>query len=84
MSESETEAPQVPPRGGPSSRLVIVLVVLAVFGGLVAAKAIGLRTTSPAERQRPSITSARNDASADYEAAMKTGKPVYVLFHSLT
>ncbi len=30
------------------------------------------------------ITSVHNDAVADYEAALKTGKPVYVLFHSLS
>jgi len=30
------------------------------------------------------ITSTHNDAVADYEAALETGKPVYVLFHSLS
>ena len=30
------------------------------------------------------ITSTHNDAVADYEAALKTSKPIYVPFHSLT
>jgi len=31
-----------------------------------------------------SLTSTHNDATADYAAALKAGKPIYVLFHSLT
>ncbi len=86
------------PKRIPSS-LVIVLAVLALFGGIMVAKgwidgastpaatvadAAAPSAPEPAKTAGSTITSVHNDAVADYQAALKTGKPVYVLFHSLT
>ena len=91
---SKTEKPKKPV--GSSPAVVIVLVVVALFAGVIVAKTVGKPPTpttaassaSPAgdagEPAGTTITSVRNDAVADYEAALKTGKPVYLLFHSLT
>jgi flagellar basal body-associated protein FliL len=75
--------------------LIIVLVVVAMFAGVLLAKTLTKSptkaasimagtagTTGPA--QGTPLTSTHNDAVADYEAAAKTGKPIYVLFHSLS
>ncbi len=75
-----TEAEEPTPRRI-SSRTAIVLVVIAIFAGLFAVKALDTRTQPAAG---DSITSVKNDAVADYEAALQTGKPIYVLFHSLS
>lgn len=67
------------------TRLVIILAILAVFGVVLVAKIFspppGSTETSGSGT---SLTSVHNDAAADYAAALKTGKPIYVLFHSLT
>jgi len=68
------------------TRILLVLVVVALFAGVFAAKVFSPRpqaggTTTQAAG---SLTSVHNDAVADYAAATKTGKPIYVLFHSLT
>ena len=84
--------------GGISPSVIIVLVVVALFGGVMLAKSMGGAPTAPtgteagaaaatvadASNDTPTITSTHNDAVADYEAALKTGKPIYLLFHSLT
>ena len=70
-------------------RNAIVLAVVVAFLVLVVAKLV---TDNAAPANAPdaggsagsSITSTHNDAVADYEAALATGKPVYVLFHSLS
>jgi len=78
-----------------SATLVIVIVVIALFAGVVAAKTLGPAASSDTPKsgvtasgaQPPAgvtITSAHNDAFADYDAALQTGRPVFVLFHSLT
>ncbi len=76
--------------------VVVVLVVVAVFAGILFAKAQAHRTATPGsagqtattgaalETDGASITTAHNDAVADYDAALKTGKPIYLLFHSLS
>ena len=63
-----------------------MLVVIAVFAGVIAAKYLSSVQTGGAggSASQASLTSVRNDAAADYEAAVKTGKPIYVLFHSLS
>ncbi len=67
--------------------------VLVVTGVVLALFAIVLVKSLPASREAvpnrsagagSSLTSVRNDAVADYEAALKAGKPVFVLFHSLS
>jgi thioredoxin-like negative regulator of GroEL len=72
------------------SKSVIVLLVVVAFLVLALAKIVtdggastGASTAGPSS-SGTSITSVRNDAVADYEAALQTGKPVYVMFHSLT
>ena len=73
------------------SPALVVLLVLAVFAGILLVKGLVHRDTVTSEAKdaaapatTTSITSAHNDAIADYDAALKTGKPVYVLFHSLS
>ncbi len=81
----------------PSLGLVIILVVVALFAGVLVAKVIvrtpaarsvtGAGSSSiPAQTKKDAnpLTSAHNDAVADYDAAAKSGKPIYVLFHSLS
>ena len=69
-----------------SPALIIVLIVVALFAILLAK--VFQNPTTPATTTSStsgrSLTSTRNDAVADYEAALKSGKPVYILFHSLT
>jgi len=91
---TDTDAPSKPKNT--STAIAIVLVVAAVFAGILLAKMLGTPAAAPvANPGSPgaqaatstagtTITSVHNDAVADYEAALKTGKPVYVLFHSLT
>jgi hypothetical protein len=80
-----------------NSKLVIVLAVVALFAGVLVAKVVSgsqpqsaaqeagtTVTTGPSKYRRPAPTLARNDAMADYEAALKAGKPIYVMFHSST
>jgi hypothetical protein len=70
-----------------SLKIVLVLVVVALFAGVVTAKVLASRSSRVADGRGgigPALTSTHNDAVADYEAATKTGKPVYVLFHSLS
>lgn len=72
------------PRTAPASvRLVLVAVILAVFAGIVLAKVTSSGSPPGASPSAsPSITSGPNDATADYEAAVRSGKPIYLLFHS--
>jgi thioredoxin-like negative regulator of GroEL len=86
------------PKGISPSMIAILLVVAALSGVVFAKMQSGATTTpsapaasaasaasgAPAQATGGTITSAHNDAVADYEAALKTGKPVYVLFHSLS
>lgn len=41
-------------------------------------------SAEPPAESGPSISTTRNDAIADYEAALEAGKPIYLLFHSLS
>lgn len=72
--------------------IVAALIVLA-FAAVVASKqgasATAETPASPAATQPSAAdtggpSSSHADASAAYEAALKTGKPIYLLFHSLT
>jgi len=92
----EKTPPASTPKKGVSPTVIIVLVVVALFGGIMLAKArsgsgtasttavTGSPTGAMAPAGAASITSSHNDAVADYQAALKTGKPIYLLFHSLT
>lgn len=87
MTQEKTNPKTITPK------LTIVLVIAALFLGVIVAKAAtggtpaaapGQTGQAPAGTSAGTITSTRNDAVADYEAALTTGKPIYVLFHSLT
>lgn len=83
LQEQPTDEP--PPAGlRVSTRMAVVLVVAALFAGVAAAKYLAPSQGggSGAQQGAPSVTSVRNDAMADYEAALATGRPIYVLFHS--
>ena len=94
MADTETEEPNRPTNVPPA--VVIVLVGAALFGGVLLAKyqnrppaaplstSNGASVIAPAQSGASANTSARNDAAADYETALKTGKPIYVLFRSLS
>ena len=72
-------------RGPRPTALSIALVVVAILAGVIAATFIVPgRQPDDASPAAGSLTRSHNDASADYADAVKTGKPVYVLFHSLT
>lgn len=73
------------PRSGVSRRVAIALAVAALFAGVLAAKYLAPSQADTADAPvaaTHSLTSVRNDALADYEAAMATGRPIYVMFHS--
>jgi len=69
-----------------STRIAVILAVAAVFAGVVLAKywAPEQGGVVGSQSSAASLTSVRNDASADYAAALESGKPIYVLFHSLS
>lgn len=87
---AESDSPEAPAKRKAPPSVVILLAVVALFAGVVLAKAIvpGGATVAEAPQSAPTAsdtyTSRRNDAMADYEAALQTGKPIFVLFHSLT
>jgi thioredoxin-like negative regulator of GroEL len=67
--------------------LAVILVVAIGFLALIALKVAADRTDPgdlSAGGSASSITADHNDAVGDFEAAQTSGKPVYVLFHSLT
>ncbi len=74
------------PPSGVQRQLFIVLVVVALIAVTLIAKTLVTSPgTAPSEKTAAaSITSTRNDALADYDASIKAGKPIYILFHSLT
>lgn len=83
VDEIEADAEEQLPVSKPgvfSAKLITLLVVVAMFGGLAAAKLVGPKDVST----NASVTATHNDAVADYEAALKTGRPIWVLFHSLS
>ena len=94
MTDKEVRDP--PDSKRPSPTVIIALVVVALFAGVLVAKTLGGSAAAPnavssgasgmgsGTPAGVTITSVHTDAVVDYEAALKTGKPVYVLFHSLT
>jgi hypothetical protein len=84
---SEPDEPN--PRGvsALSPKVIIGLVVVALFAGVIAAKVLAPRPEAVAgagNAVTTSVTSVHNDAVSDYQAALKAGRPIYVLFHSLS
>lgn len=90
---AETEAELTPAsRGAGGSSKVIATLIIIAFLAFVLVKLVSggtARTETPVQADvgadaAPTITSVHNDSVADYEAALASGKPVYVLFHSLS
>lgn len=81
-------APATSAKGAPARRtraVISVAAVIAIFALIVTGKG-GTQRGDPSAGVSPSggsMTAKHNDAVADYADAVKTGKPVYVLFHSL-
>lgn len=71
-------------------KAAMALLIAAMFLGLLIVKLatadrpVGAPPPAGGDAAPASITSVRNDALADYERALRTGKPIYALFHSLT
>lgn len=85
MSENERHD-QKPSRSG-QKQLLIVLAVVALIATVLVAKTLGASTETVPRQQATataSLTSTENDAVAEYDAAVAAGKPIYILFHSLT
>jgi len=75
--------------------IVAALIVLAFAGVIVAKQGSKATAEAPSNPATPTVTqpsvavtdgpsSSRADAVAAYEAALRSGKPIYLLFHSLT
>lgn len=87
MTETGPQAVTTEPESRPrsSARIAILLAVIAVLAAIVFVKVLSSPGTTPnTPDAAASLTSVHNDAVADYEAALGAGKPIYVLFHSLT
>lgn len=84
VQNSDTAEPK---RAGRSKNTVVLVVIIAFL--MLAIAKLATDGTAPADTsasgdEGATITSVRNDAVEDYEAALASGKPIYVLFHSLT
>lgn len=94
MADRDDPQPTAPKPVGARFRIAVIVAVAAVLGGVLISKAIDASPTAPVattSAQSTTTTAAsggpsqtRGDVVVAYEAALKTGKPVYVLFHSLT
>lgn len=79
--------PPEPPAAAGRSKAPVILLIVAIFLGLIVVKLVSdsaVPTTSSTGEVGTSITSVHNDAVSDYDAAVASGKPIYLLFHSLT
>ncbi|MHB9002961.1 MAG: thioredoxin family protein [Coriobacteriia bacterium] len=83
-SDAEADLENSPDGTGRSKNTIVMAVTAAVLLLVVGALVFGGQDRPDPAAEGTTITSQRNDAVADYEAAIATGKPVYVLFHSLT
>lgn len=96
MAEGTDERPEVT-RKAHARAVILVVVVLVALVALIVVKiatqpgdaSVGGQGASDAsgagaQADAGSLTTTHNDAVADYQAALKTGKPIYLLFHSLT
>jgi thiol-disulfide isomerase/thioredoxin len=81
MEAPVTETPSETPSGS-RKRTLIVVAILVLFAVLLGVKLAAAPETRTGDLARPSM--AQGDAVAEYDAALAAGKPVYVLFHSLT
>jgi thiol-disulfide isomerase/thioredoxin len=93
---ANTEQESTPTKGGRTKSAILIAGVVVALLALIIVKTTaqpgspsateaGTATAAAgAQADADSLTSVRNDAVADYGAALKTGKPIYLLFHSLT
>lgn len=61
------------------ARVLIVAAIVIAF-----ALVVGLKFAAPSEPAATKPSMVRDDPVAAYEAALSAGKPIYMLFHSLT
>lgn len=83
----ETPAPESTRARRPKNAIILVVIVAFLVLALAKIATDGVApvaSSATGESTGTSITSVHNDAMADYEAALASGEPVYVLFHSLT
>lgn len=76
-------------RSGGSLRVVVVVAVLIVFAIILGFKIAGQAEPSgtgaaPESGDVAKLSEVRGNAAVVYDEAIASGKPVYVLFHSLT
>lgn len=92
MTSLEDETP-VRQTNGSRPRIIVATIILVGFLVLLVAKAVtsspsAAPTTCPTPSAAASGSSASDEqasgAVAAYEAALKAGKPIYVMFHSTT
>ena len=80
----EPPAAEAPATSFSSKWVVIALLVVAILAGVFVAKIVAPSDSDGGNSaSTPSLTATHNDAVVDYQAALKSGRPVYVLFHSL-
>jgi len=80
----EPPAAEAPATSSSSKWVVIALLAVAILAGVFVAKIVAPSDSDGGNSaSTPSLTATHNDAVADYQAALKSGRPVYVLFHSL-
>jgi len=92
MPEEKDTAPEEPRRSDVRLRLAIVTLVIVAFVGIAVAKtatpaAPSVCSTPIKKIAAPAAGEAQaqpQDALSAYDAALKAGKPIYVMFHSTT
>lgn len=83
-TEAATESGQdAPPSSGRPNRGFILLLVVALLCGVALSKMLSA-AGRPSASGSTSLTAVHNDALGDFEAARRTGRPIYLLFHSLS
>ena len=84
-SLDEPQASESPANSAVSNKVAIALVIAAIVAGLVVAKMVAPDSRPDTDKKAvASLTAIHNNAVTDYESARRTGRPVYVLFHSLS
>lgn len=78
LTATEPAEPSAPEPKKFPAKLAVVLVVAAVFAGVLTAKSL---TPAP-ETSVPVASTSGGGAVADYQEAVQSGKPIYLLFRS--
>jgi hypothetical protein len=76
-----SDEPTTRPKRPVTPAMVVLLLVIVVLGGFLVASVTRLPFAIGSDAARRSSSS---DSVGEYRAAIEDGRPVYVLFHSLT